>query len=124
MSSYWLLRCPTCHKFTYTDQFGSWKLCPSCGEVIALSKTPIYLETSTPAEAEQLISAVEKYLKDSGKTDLTPEEVAVVRKKYEEWLAGRHAAGLDGTDDKAAEVAEPEEPEEPVQRPKGRLIIR
>lgn len=89
MSSYWLIRCPTCHKFTYTDQSGSWKLCPSCGEVISLSKAPIYLETSKPSEAEDLISAVEQYLRQTDKTDLTKEEVALVRQKYNEWLKYR-----------------------------------
>ena len=33
-----------CHQFTYTDQYGKWKLCPVFGEVISLDKVPIYLE--------------------------------------------------------------------------------
>ncbi|MCQ2376453.1 MAG: DUF1922 domain-containing protein [Methanocorpusculum sp.] len=86
MSRYWLIRCPNCHEFTYTDEYGKWKLCPTCGEVISLSRVPVYLEVEDYTEAEGLIDAVESYLKHTGRMDLSPEEVRLVREKYMEWL--------------------------------------
>lgn len=86
MSSYWVVRCPNCREFTYTDKFGKWKLCPVCGEVISLSEVPVYLEVNDFSEAEELISAVHRYLQHTGRVDLHPEEVALVRRKYSEWL--------------------------------------
>ncbi|HJJ47465.1 MAG TPA: DUF1922 domain-containing protein [Methanocorpusculum sp.] len=86
MGSYWVVRCPNCKQFTYTDKFGKWKLCPVCGEVISTSREPVYLEVDDFSEAEGLISAVEKYLAHTGRRDLSAEEVALVRNKYEEWL--------------------------------------
>lgn len=130
MNKYWLIRCPTCHKFTYTDQFGSWKLCPSCGEVISLSKTPIYLETSEPSEAEDLICAVEEYLKKSDKTDLTKEEVILVRQKYGEWLKGCRIRAV--KDEKivgdftvpSSERRVEDEYHEPIPRIRGKIKIK
>ena len=86
MGSYWVVRCPNCKQFTYTDKYGKWKLCPVCGEVISTAREPIYLEVNDFSEAEGLISAVEKYLAHTGRRDLSTEEVALVRTKYEEWL--------------------------------------
>lgn len=88
MSAYWVVRCPNCRQFTYTDKYGKWKLCPVCGEIISVSKVPIYLEVNDFAEAEVLIKEIERYLSHSGRIDLTPGEVELVRKKYTEWLAG------------------------------------
>ena len=86
MGKYWVVRCPNCHQFTYTDKFGKWKLCPVCGEIISTERVPIYLEVDDFSEAENLISAVEQYLARSGRMDLLPEEVALIRDKYQEWL--------------------------------------
>lgn len=86
MSRYWLIRCPNCHEFTYTDMYGKWKLCPSCGEVISISQVPVYLEVDNYSEAEELVGAVESYLQETGREDLSPAEVSLVRKKYQEWL--------------------------------------
>ncbi|MDO5845629.1 MAG: DUF1922 domain-containing protein [Methanocorpusculum sp.] len=86
MNSYWVVRCPNCRQFTYTDKYGKWKLCPVCGEVIPISRVPVYLEVNDFSEAEILIDAVERYLSHTGRIDLTPEEVALIRKKYTEWL--------------------------------------
>lgn len=87
MNKYWVIRCPNCREFTYTDKYGKWKLCPVCGEVISLSKTPIYLEVDDFSEAEELIAAVQRYLSHTGRIDLHPEEVGLIRKKYLEWLS-------------------------------------
>lgn len=86
MSTYRVIRCPGCHQFTYTDQYGKWKLCPVCGEVISLDKVPIYIEVDDFSEAEVLIREVERYLHRSGRRDLTREEVELVREKYLAWL--------------------------------------
>lgn len=86
MGSYWVVRCPNCKQFTYTDKYGKWKLCPICGEVISTSREPIYLEVDDFSEAEGLINAVEKYLSRAGRRDLSPEEVSLIRQKYEDWL--------------------------------------
>lgn len=86
MGSYWVVRCPNCKQFTYTDKYGKWKLCPVCGEVISTSHEPIYLEVDDFSEAEGMINAVEKYLSRAGRRDLSPEEVSLIRQKYEEWL--------------------------------------
>ncbi len=86
MGKYWVVRCPNCHQFNYTDKYGKWKLCPVCGEIISTQKVPIYLEVDEYSEAEHLIAAVEQYLAQTGRADLHPEEVAVIREKYQEWL--------------------------------------
>lgn len=84
--TYWVVRCPNCRQFTYTDQYGKWKLCPVCGEVIQISKVPIYLEVDDFSEAEVLIKEVERYLARTGRLDLTADEVDIVRTKYLQWL--------------------------------------
>lgn len=89
MSTYRVIRCPGCHQFTYTDQYGKWKLCPVCGEVISLEKVPVYLEVDDFSQAEILIKEVDRYLYRSGRLDLTPAEVDLIREKYLAWL---HAA--------------------------------
>jgi len=86
MAKYWLIRCPNCRRFTYTDKYGKWKLCPLCGETINVSDVPIYLEVEDFSEAEGLIIAVESYLSRTGRIDLQPEEVALIRDRYTEWL--------------------------------------
>lgn len=91
MSTYWVVRCPSCHQFTYTDKYGKWKLCPVCGEVISIAKSPVYLEVNDFSEAEDLIKEVERYLSHTGRLDLTREEVELVRQKYTEWLRGKPA---------------------------------
>jgi hypothetical protein len=86
MNTYRVIRCPGCHQFTYTDQYGKWKLCPICGEVISLERVPIYLEVGDFSQAEVLIKEVERYLYRSGRLDLTPAEVEQIREKYLAWL--------------------------------------
>jgi hypothetical protein len=86
MNTYRVIRCPGCHQFTYTDQYGKWKLCPICGEVISLERVPTYLEVGDFSQAEILIKEVERYLYRSGRLDLTPAEVEQIRGKYLAWL--------------------------------------
>ncbi|MDV0442940.1 DUF1922 domain-containing protein [Methanorbis rubei] len=86
MSTYRVIRCPGCYQFTYTDQYGKWKLCPVCGEVITVDKVPVYLEVDDFSQAEILIKEVERYLYRSGRLDLTPTEVNLIREKYLAWL--------------------------------------
>jgi len=86
MGKYWVVRCPNCRQFTYTDKYGKWKLCSLCGEIINISEVPIYLEVDDFSEAEGLIRAVEDYLIRTGRMDLRPEEVALIRNRYTEWL--------------------------------------
>ncbi|MDE2443817.1 MAG: hypothetical protein O0X49_05485 [Methanocorpusculum sp.] len=50
---------------------------------------PIYLEVDDFSQAEVLIKEVERYLYRSGRLDLTPAEVNLIREKYLAWL---HAA--------------------------------
>jgi len=89
MSTYRVIRCPNCHEFTYTDMYGKWRLCPFCGEVISLSKVPVYLEVDDFSDAEVLIKEVERYLSHTGRIDLTQEEVDLIREKYMSWLTGK-----------------------------------
>ena len=86
MGQYWVVRCPNCRQFTYTDKYGKWKLCPLCGEVINVSQVLVYLEVDDFSEAEVLLHAVKDYLDHTGRLDLRPEEVALIRERYTEWL--------------------------------------
>ena len=88
MNTYRVIRCPSCHQFTYTDMYGKWRLCPFCGEVISMAKVPVYLEVNNFSEAEMLIKEVERYLSHTGRLDLTREEVSLIREKYLEWMNG------------------------------------
>ena len=88
MSAYRVIRRQGCLQFTYKVQYGKWKLCPFCGEVISLERVPIYLEVDDFSQAEVLIKEVERYLHRSGRLDLTPAEVDLIRERYLAWLHG------------------------------------
>ena len=88
MSTYRVIRCPGCIQFTYTGQYGKCKLCQVCGAVLSLERVLIYLEVDDFSQAEVLIKEVERYLHRSGRLDLTPAEVDLIRERYLAWLHG------------------------------------
>lgn len=87
MSTYRVIRCPGCHQFTYTDQFTE-----SGSSVRAAARSSrwsvfrcIWKWTIFP-RPRLLIKEVELYLYRSGRLDLTPAEVSLIREKYLAWL--------------------------------------
>jgi hypothetical protein len=68
------------------DHLQRWKLCPICGEIISSQKAAVYLEVEMYAEAEEIVTQLEEYLKKTRREDLTDEEVASLRATYARWV--------------------------------------
>lgn len=83
---YIIIRCPGCRSFTYMDHLQRWKLCPVCGEIISSQKAPVYIEVETYAEADQIVSQLEEYLRKTRRGDLTDDEIARLRATYARWV--------------------------------------
>ncbi|MCX6693364.1 MAG: DUF1922 domain-containing protein [Methanomicrobiales archaeon] len=83
---YRIIRCLTCREFTYVDQFQEWRLCPVCGEAIAVLHARSYLEVHDHSTAEHIIRQIEDYLKKMNRKDLSPAEVTAIRAEYSRWI--------------------------------------
>ena len=83
---YLIIRCPGCGTFTYIDRFQKWKLCPLCGETVNAKRVSAYLEVNTHQEAESIIHELEKYLKKTGKADISADDKKVLGKEYTHWV--------------------------------------
>jgi transcription initiation factor TFIIIB Brf1 subunit/transcription initiation factor TFIIB len=89
MTMYTVIRCPGCHSFTYIDRYQHWKLCHTCGEVIDVSKAPVYVEVESHRDAEEIAGELETYLHASGKNDLTGDEKERLRAEYARLVRSR-----------------------------------
>ncbi len=83
---YRVIRCPGCKTFTYVDRFQRWKLCPVCGEATEVQRAPAYLEVDDYFTAEKIVEQLETYLHQKKRKDLTPDEIAELRRQYTRWL--------------------------------------
>jgi hypothetical protein len=68
------------------DHLQQRKLCPVCGEIISSQKVPVYIEVQTYAEADQIVSQLEEYLRKTQQGDLTDDEIARLRATYARWV--------------------------------------
>ena len=83
---YLVIRCPGCRGFTYVDRYQQWKLCPTCGETINVSRVPIYLDVQDHHDAESVVNQLQSYLQQTGRKDLSKEEMQRLRESYAEWV--------------------------------------
>ncbi|MBN1195185.1 MAG: DUF1922 domain-containing protein [Methanomicrobiaceae archaeon] len=83
---YMVIRCTGCRTFTYVDRFQRWKLCPVCGAVIDVTRAPAYLDVPSHNEAETLVQKLEKFLDETGKSDLNRDEKERLKTEYARWV--------------------------------------
>ncbi len=83
---YLVIRCPGCKAFSYVDRYQRWKLCHVCGATININSIPIYLEVRDHHEAESVVSQLETFLHETGRKDLSGEELQRLRESYLQWL--------------------------------------
>ena len=86
---YLVIRCPGCRMFMYIDHFQKWKLCPSCGESINCTRSPIYIEVKDHTDAENIVVQLEQHLHRTGKKDLSITDLEKLRVQYAEWIRER-----------------------------------
>ncbi|NYT06451.1 MAG: DUF1922 domain-containing protein [Methanomicrobiales archaeon] len=83
---YLVIRCPGCRTFTYVDRFQRWKLCPVCGEVINVTRAPAYLDVASYTEAESMVEKLERFLDETGRSDLNQDEKERLKAEYARWV--------------------------------------
>ncbi|MDK2916792.1 MAG: hypothetical protein PWR25_1349 [Euryarchaeota archaeon] len=86
---YLVIRCPGCKTFNYVDRYQRWRLCPMCGEVINVQRVPIYLDADNFLDAERVVEQLEAYLHQTGKKDLTEQDIRKLRAQYARWVKSR-----------------------------------
>ncbi|MDD4567884.1 hypothetical protein L21_2594 [Methanoculleus chikugoensis] len=86
---YLVIRCPGCKTFNYVDRYQRWRLCPMCGEVINVQRAPVYLDTDDFQDAERVVEQLESYLHQTGKKDLTEQDIRQLRAQYARWVKNR-----------------------------------
>lgn len=86
---YLVIRCPGCKTFNYVDRYQRWRLCPMCGEVINVQRAPVYLDVDDFLDAEQVVEQLESYLHQTGKKDLTEQDIRQLRAQYAQWVKNR-----------------------------------
>ncbi len=60
-----------------------------CGEVINVGRAPVYLEADDFLDAERVVAQLESYLHQTGKKDLTEQDIRQLRAQYAEWVKSR-----------------------------------
>jgi hypothetical protein len=60
-----------------------------CGEAINVERAPVYLEADDFLDAERVVAQLESYLHQTGKTDLTEQDIQQLRAQYAEWVKNR-----------------------------------
>ncbi|MFA7562898.1 MAG: DUF1922 domain-containing protein [Methanoculleus sp.] len=86
---YLVIRCPGCKTFNYVDRYQRWRLCPMCGEVINVERAPVYLDADDFLDAERVVEQLESYLHQTGKRDLTEQDIRELRAQYARWVKSR-----------------------------------
>ena len=86
---YLVIRCPGCKTFNYVDRYQRWRLCPMCGEVINVGRAPVYLDADDFLDAERVVEQLESYLHQTGKKDLTEQDIRQLRAQYARWVKNR-----------------------------------
>lgn len=86
---YLVIRCPGCKTFNYVDRYQRWRLCPMCGEVINVQRVPVYLDVDDFLDAERVVEQLELYLHETGKKDLTEQDIQELRAQYALWVKSR-----------------------------------
>ncbi|HOI14637.1 MAG TPA: DUF1922 domain-containing protein [Methanoculleus sp.] len=86
---YLVIRCPGCKTFNYIDRYQRWRLCPMCGEVINVERVPVYLDVDDFLDAERVVEQLELYLHETGKKDLTEQDIQELRAQYALWVKNR-----------------------------------
>lgn len=86
---YLVIRCPGCKTFNYVDHYQRWRLCPMCGEAINVQRAPVYLDVDDFLDAEQVVEQLESYLHQTGKKDLTEQDIRHLRAQYAQWVKNR-----------------------------------
>ena len=86
---YLVIRCPGCKTFNYVDRYQRWRRCPMCGEVINAGRAPVYLDADDFLDAERVVEQLESYLHQTGKKDLTEQDIRQQRAQYARWVKNR-----------------------------------
>ncbi|BBL68172.1 hypothetical protein MchiMG62_13530 [Methanoculleus chikugoensis] len=60
-----------------------------CGEVINVQRVPVYLDADDFQDAERVVEQLESYLHQTGKKDLTEQDIRQLRAQYARWVKNR-----------------------------------